>query len=124
MLQTRSVGNVGEATVAIILEEAAVGLLAGRKSFEPPAVHQENIQPAVIVVIVECKATAGGLKKILVLALASIDGLVGQSGLFHHVHKAESERRAFYRRLRTGWRSLGLGVITALNRPGQFLRSG
>ena len=45
--------------------------MPGGETVEASAIHQENIQPAVIVVIVECNAAAGRLQQIFVLVLAS-----------------------------------------------------
>src|SRR4029077_9899939 len=61
MNEARLSGDVGESTVAIIFVQAIGGLLAGRKAFQTRAIHQENIEPAIVVVIVEGDAATGGL---------------------------------------------------------------
>ena len=107
MLQAGSLGDVGKRAVAIVLEEMAVRLLPGGKALQAPAVDQKNIQPAIVVVVVERQPAAGGFEQILVLALAAVNGLHGQAGFLHHVDKADAQRSAFDRRLRT--RSAGIG---------------
>ena len=59
-------------------------LLAGWKSFEPPTVHQKNVQPAVVVVIVKCNAAAGGFEQIFVFVLAAIDCFRVEAGRAPH----------------------------------------
>ncbi len=75
MLQSRSFRHVGERAVAIVLKQMAARFLPCRKAFQTPAIHQENVQPAVVVVIVKGQAASGGFEQILVLMLAAIDGL-------------------------------------------------
>src|SRR5229473_3114309 len=53
--------DVSESTVAVVLEKVRSGFLASGKTFEAPAVDEENVQPAVVIVIVESGAAAGGL---------------------------------------------------------------
>ena len=67
VLQAGADRDIGEGAVAIVLEEVAMRLLAGGKSLQPPAVHQEQIEPAIVVVVVEGQAAAGGFKQILVV---------------------------------------------------------
>ncbi len=67
-------GNVGECTVAIVLEEMIGGPLAGGEAFEASAVDQENVEPAVVVVIVESDPAAGGFEEVFVLVLAAENG--------------------------------------------------
>src|ERR1039458_1692953 len=72
-------------------------LLTRREAFQAPAVHEENIQPAIVVVVIESQAAAGSFQKIFVLTLAAIDGFYGQARLFDHIHEAEAERGALNR---------------------------
>ena len=44
-------GDVGEGAVAIVFEEMVGGLLSGGKAFEARAVDEEDVQPAVVVVV-------------------------------------------------------------------------
>jgi hypothetical protein len=112
-------GDVGEGAVPIVLEQAAVRFLSLRETFEAPAVDQKNVEPAVVVVIVEGEAAAGGLEQIFILA----DGAVGrydvQSGSLHDIHKADTEWRPFDWGFRSRRRRSGLGVVAALH--GSFL---
>src|SRR5439155_20877938 len=55
-------GNVCECSVTIILEKMRRRLLALGETFQARSVHQENVEPAVVVVIVKSNAGAGGLK--------------------------------------------------------------
>jgi hypothetical protein len=87
VLQARADGDVGEGAVAIVLEEAAMRLLALGKSFQPPAVDQKQIEPSVVVVVVEGQAAAGGFKQILVLEFAAVDGLPGKAGFGGDLNK-------------------------------------
>ena len=60
-------GDVGECAIAIVLEQMGRGSLAGGKTFQTRTVDQENIEPAVVVVIVERNAAAGRSSKYLFL---------------------------------------------------------
>src|SRR5205823_6152663 len=64
MYQTGFGGDVGEGAVTIVLEKMRKGFLSGGKAFETPAVHEKNIQPAVVVVIVESDSAASGFEEI------------------------------------------------------------
>ena len=44
-------GHVGERAVVIVAIQTIRRTLTSRKSFEPRSVHQENIEPAIVVVI-------------------------------------------------------------------------
>ena len=94
MLQAGPFGNVREGAVAIVPEEMAPRLFTCRKTFQAPAVHQENIQPAIVVIIVESQAAAGSFQKVPILTLAPVDGFHGQSRLFDYILETEAERRA------------------------------
>src|SRR6266851_5470037 len=84
-------GDVGERAIAIVLEEMICGFLACGETFEAPAVDEKNIQPAVVVVIVERDAAAGGFEKILVLVLAAEDGFGVEAGFARYVEKGNAE---------------------------------
>ena len=56
--------HVGESAVAIVAEKMRCGFAASGKALEAPAVHDENVEPAVVVVIVECDAAAGSFEQI------------------------------------------------------------
>src|SRR5580704_800461 len=53
-------GYIGEGAVAIIFEETAMRFLAFRETFQAPAVDEEEVEPAVVVVVVEGEAAASG----------------------------------------------------------------
>jgi len=59
----------------------AARFLPGRKSFQPPAINQENIQPAILVEIVECQTATRRFEKVFVRPLSAIDGLDRKAGL-------------------------------------------
>src|SRR5919204_3537897 len=58
-LQTGFLRNVGKSAIAIVLEQIARRLLAFGKALEACAVDQEDIEPAIVVIIVEGDAGAG-----------------------------------------------------------------
>ena len=91
--------DVGEGAVAIVLEQVIEGLFARRKAFQPPAVDQEDVEPAVVVIVVEGDAAARGLEQVLVLVLAAKDGLGIESGFFGYVDEGDAEIAAGIR----GW---------------------
>src|ERR1019366_4066155 len=96
-------------------------LLTRREAFQAPAVHQEDIQPTIVVVIIETQATAGSFQKIFVLSLAAIDGFHGQAGFFDNIYETEAERGALNRRLWCRWSRHGFRVVAAFDRPRQLL---
>src|SRR6266850_5638563 len=67
------------------------GFLSGGKTFEAPAVDEKNVEPAVLVVIVESDAAAGGFEKIFVLVLAAVNGFGVQAGFARDVKKGNAE---------------------------------
>src|SRR5436190_17380846 len=83
--------DIGERAVAVVLEQMTVRLLARRKAFEPRAIYDENIEPAVVVVVVEGNPAAGGFQQVFVLVLAAKNGFGVQSGLFRDVDERHAE---------------------------------
>src|ERR1700722_11970218 len=79
-----------------------VGSAPGGKPPNPRAVHQKNVEPAVVVVIVESHAAACGFEQILVFLLGSENSFHVQARLASYVEKADAGIRG----LRTGipWR--------------------
>src|SRR5580704_3696676 len=55
-------GNVGEGAIAIVTEKMRSGFAARGKAFEPRTIYQENIEPAVVVIIIKSNTAAGGFK--------------------------------------------------------------
>ena len=84
-------GDVGEGAVAVVLEEVAIRLLAFGEALEPPAVDQENVEPVVVVVVVEGDAAAGGFEQVLVLVLAAEDGFGVEAGLLADVDEGDAD---------------------------------
>src|ERR1700737_319327 len=74
------------------------GLLPWGKTLEAGAVDQKNVQPAVVVVIVESHAAAGGFQQIFVFVLAAEDGFYVQAGLASNVEKRDAEVVCWSRR--------------------------
>jgi hypothetical protein len=67
------------------------GFLSFGKSFEACTVHQKDIQPAIVVVVVECDTATRGLEKILIPMLAAIDCLCVQASFASDVQKVDTE---------------------------------
>src|SRR5712671_5953520 len=74
--------------------------LPGGETLEARAIHQENIQPAIIIVIVECNAAAGRLQQILVLMLAAENRFDIKPGFASHIDEIDAQA------IRGGWRRL------------------
>jgi hypothetical protein len=83
--------NVGKSAVAIVLEQMRDGFLSRRKPFEAGAVHQEDIEPAIVVVVVERDTAAGCFEKIFVLVRAAKNCLDVKARLLGHVEEADAE---------------------------------
>ena len=72
-------------SVAIVFEKMRRRRLSCGKTFEARAVHQKNIQPAVVVVIVESDAATGRFEQIFVFVFAAEKRFDVQAGLFRDV---------------------------------------
>ena len=83
--------DVGESAVAIVLEQVVERLFARWKAFEPRTVDQKNVEPAIVVVVIERDAAASGLEQVFVLVLAAKDRLGVESGFFCNVDKGDAE---------------------------------
>src|SRR5271166_2021820 len=118
--QARTLGDIGERAVTVVLEQTTMRLLTFGKSFQAPSIHHKNVQPAIVVVIVEGEAAASGFQQVLVLAHATEDGFNVQAGTLDDIHEADTQRGAFDRGFRTGGRRSGLGVVAALDRTNLF----
>src|SRR5258708_1559985 len=90
MMQAGFGSDVGEGAVAIVFEKMRNRFLASRKTFEAPAVDEENIQPAVVVVIVKSDTAAGGFEKVFVFVLATENGFGVQAGLARNVEEGNT----------------------------------
>src|SRR5215813_1413159 len=60
-------GNVGESPVLVVAVKMADRLLAILKTFERGPVDEKNIQPAVVIVVNQGDAAAGGLDDVFLL---------------------------------------------------------
>src|SRR5947199_7832300 len=83
-------GNVGKRAVPIVAEQMRGGLTAFGKTFKARAVDQENIEPAVVVVVVKGDAAARGFEQIFVFVLAAENGLCIQTGFAAHIDEDHS----------------------------------
>src|SRR5437016_5615970 len=66
-------------------------LLPFGESLKPPAVHEKDVEPSIVIVVVESDAAAGGLEKIFVLVFPAKDGLGVQPGLPSDIHKSHAQ---------------------------------
>ena len=84
-----------------------VRFLALRKTFQAPSVYQENIQPAVIVIVIESDAATSCFEQIFVLVFAAEYGFRVQPGFLGDVQEVDAELRRSGRGsrfLRGAWR--------------------
>src|SRR5271155_318713 len=107
-------GDVRKRAFTIVFEEVAGWLLTFCESFETPAVHEKNIEPAILVVVIEGNSAAGGFEEIFVLAFAAINCLRIQAGLRCHIDKLQAKRRTFDGGMRSWRRGHGFRVVGAL----------
>ena len=61
------------------------------KTFEAPAVHKKNIEPVVVVVIVERDAAARGLEQIFILVFPAEDSFDVEAGFAGDVEEADAD---------------------------------
>src|SRR5260221_1558026 len=80
MLQARLRGDVGKRAVTIVLEQMGGRSLPGGKTFQARTIHQENVEPAVTVVIVESHAAAGRLQQIFIFVFSAKNRFEIESG--------------------------------------------
>jgi len=67
------------------------GFLAFGEALQTCAVDEEDVEPVVVIVVVEGDSAAGGFEEILVLELASVDGLGVEAGLAGYIDEADAE---------------------------------
>ncbi len=84
-------GYVGESPVAVVLEEVAGRFLARREAIQAPAIHQEDIEPAVVVVVEERRPAAGGFEQVLVFLLVAEQGLCIQASFTGYVNELHAQ---------------------------------
>src|ERR1700731_778726 len=68
-----------------------VRLFSCKKPFEPGTIDQKNIEPAVVVVVVEGNAATRGFEQILVLVLSAKDCFRIQAGVAGNIQKADAQ---------------------------------
>ena len=108
-------GHIDKSSVAIVFEKMRHRLLARGKSIESRTVHQKNVEPAVVVVIIESDAAAGCLEQIFVFVFAAEERLDVESGILRDVDEADAE---------VAWLRGGSGSSSrGLRRGGQFCAS-
>src|ERR1700730_16219209 len=90
MRDSRLRSHIGESSIAIIAKEMRRRFSAGREAFEPRAVHHKNVEPSIVVEIVESNAAARGLEQILVLVLAAENSFRIQPGFPSDVDEVHS----------------------------------
>src|ERR1700689_3287917 len=84
-------GHVSESTVPIVAKQMRSRFRARGKALESRSVHQKNVEPAIVVVIVEGNAAAGSFQEIFVLVLAAEDGFRVEAGLSGDVEKPDAQ---------------------------------
>ena len=91
-LADRGRRRVLEAAVAAVAVEVARGLLTLREALERRAVHQEDVQPPVAVVVEEGDAAARRLEQVLVPLAPAERGHGAQPGLARDLGECEPQR--------------------------------
>ena len=84
------------------------GFLSFGEAFQSGTVDQEDVEPIVVVVVVEGHAAASCLKEVFVFVLATVDRLCVEARLTRYVDKAHSERSAGDRRWEALWVQAGV----------------
>ena len=78
---SRSGGDVGECTVAVVLEKPADWFLTFWETFEPRAAQDEDVHPAVIIIIVKGYAAAVCFDNVFFAFDPAVDDRLGEAGL-------------------------------------------
>ena len=91
MLEASFKCDVGEGPVAIVLEQVVEGLLAGGEAFETGAIDEEDVEPAIIVVVIKGNAAPCRLEQVFVLVFAAEDGDGVETGLFGNVDEGDAK---------------------------------
>src|ERR1035438_2136958 len=121
--EARAFANIGERAVAIILKETTMRFMALGESFKAPAIYKKNVQPAVIVVVVERQAATGRFEQVFIFVHAAIDRFHIEARTFYDIDEADAERCAFDGRLWSRRRRSRLRVVAAFGRTNfLFLR--
>src|SRR6266403_1345516 len=91
--------DVGESAVIIVVVEMARRSFARSRGFESRPIHNENIRPAVIVVVEDGDARAGGFDDVLFRVFPAENDRRGKPGLLRHIGEMRN---------RLGVRALGI----------------
>src|SRR5262249_25450671 len=91
-------GDIRKRSVAIVFEKMRGRRLPRRKTFEARAVHQKNIEPAIVVVVVESDAAARRFEQIFVFMFAAKDRFDVEASLLRYVDEADAEVARLCRR--------------------------
>src|SRR5947209_20341298 len=83
--------QVSKSAIAIVFEQVGGRSLAGGKSFEARTVHEKDIQPAIVVVVVESDTAAGCFEQIFIFVLAAENCFGVQAGFASYIDKCKSE---------------------------------
>ena len=75
----------------LFLKQVIERLFAFRKTFEAGSVHEEDVEPAIVVVVVEGDTTSGGFKQVFILVLAAESGDGIQSGFFGDIDERNTQ---------------------------------
>jgi len=86
-------GDIGESAITIIFKEVGDWFLAKSGGLELATVDKENVEPAVVVIVVEGDAAAGGFEEIFIFVFAAVDGFGVEGGVFGDVEKIHAEGR-------------------------------
>ncbi len=100
------------------------GLVSSGKIFQAPTVHQKNVEPAILIVVVERNTATGGFQEVLVLILVAIDGFRVEARPSRHIDKLHPEWGIHDRGWRPGRHGFGLAVVGPLGTRNAFLLRG
>src|SRR5580698_2480505 len=57
-------GDIGEGSITIVFEEVAGGFTIFGKALQTPSVHEKNVWPSVVIVVIKGSATPGGFEQV------------------------------------------------------------
>src|SRR5262249_7304616 len=89
--EPRFSGHVGKSPIAVVVIQMVCRCLARRHPIKPGTVDEDDIFPAIIVVIDEARPAPGSFKQVPVAMLVAINGLGCQTGFFRYVNETKSE---------------------------------
>ena len=83
--------NVSEGTIAVVAEKMRRGFAAGGKAFQPPAIYQKNIEPAIVIVIIKSHSAARCFQQIFILVLAAKNCFCINSGFASYIQEGDTQ---------------------------------